>query len=172
MESVTGFAAYGLLYLSVITGIGLSSPRGRRRLVRMRLGGSHEALSLAGLAVACLHALDGLPRLRLAWLLPPFAPSPGLAYGAAALDALVIVTVTFYLRRRIGSPLWRWLHAVAYLGFAFAAVHGLVMGANAWASSVQAVYAATLGTAGALAILRVVEALRQRGRRLGARSSA
>ena len=168
MQSLTGFAAYGALYLSVITGIGLSSAWGRRRLVRMRMGGSHEALALVGLALAGLHALVSMPGLQPAWLVAPFAPSPGMAYGAAALDAFVVVTVAFYLRRRVGSPLWRWLHALAYPGFAFAAAHGLVIGANAWITGVQAMYAGTLVTVAALAALRGLEALRVRRRKAAA----
>ncbi len=170
--SVTGFAAYGLLYLSVVTGIGLSSPWGRRRLVRLRIAGSHETLSLAGLALAALHAFGSVPAFEFAWLLPPLAPSPGMAYGAAGLDAFAVVTLTFYLRRRVGAPLWRWLHALAYVGFAFAAVHGIVMGANAWTGTVQVLYAATLVTAGGLAALRAVEAVRLRRRRLRAGAPA
>jgi sulfoxide reductase heme-binding subunit YedZ len=169
VDSLTGFAAYGALYLSVITGIGLSSAWGRRRLVRLGLGGSHEALSLCGLALAALHAWGGLPRqapgAALGWLLPWLAPDTGLAVGAAALDLLVVVTAGFYLRRRLGSPLWRWVHALAYPAFAFAAAHGLMIGANAWLSGVKAMYAATLGTAAAAAGLRAAEGLRGRRRR-------
>ena len=161
MESVTGFAAYLALYLSVVTGIGLSSRWGRRRLVRLRLGGSHEALSLCGLALGIMHAMGS----RLVWAVPFLAPSPGMAVGGLALDLGAVVTVSFYLRRRLGSPAWRWVHALAYPAFAFAAWHALAVGANAWIGGVEVSYAATLGSVGALALLRVGEALR-RGRRL------
>jgi predicted ferric reductase len=162
--SETGLVAYVLLFASIATGAVLSSPRVRSRPdVRPWASRAHELLSLAGLLAAVIHTLAGVvsPQ-RVRWALLLFlgpGGGAGLASGTASVYAMILVTVTFYLRGRIGSPLWRWIHALAYPAFAAAAWHGVALGANAWLPAIRWFYAGSVATAGLLASARITDVL-------------
>ena len=54
----------------------------------------------------------------------------------AAAELMLVVYVSFPLRRRIGTRTWRRLHWATYAVFALATVHGLAAGSStreAWA---------------------------------------
>ncbi|HKV44174.1 MAG TPA: hypothetical protein VJT32_05790 [bacterium] len=161
--SETGLVAYALLYASIATGTILSSARFRKRPgVLPWASRAHELLSLAGLLAAVIHTLVGVvsPQ-RVRWSLLLFlgpGGGMGLAAGTASVYAMILVTVTFYLRGRIGRPLWRWIHALAYPAFAAAAWHSVALGANAWLPAMRWFYAGTVATAGLLACGRFIDA--------------
>lgn len=162
--SVSGLVAYLLLYGSVITGTILSSPSLRRHLsIFPRAWTAHQLLSLGGIGAAGLHTAQGvfLPQgnrlLVLAFVSPGSPPSLGLALGVSALYATVAATAAFYLRLRIGSPLWRGVHALAYPAFAMAAWHSLAIGANAWLPTIRLMYSITLASAGLVVCGRLFE---------------
>jgi len=165
--SVWGFVAYLLLYAAVVTGIVLSSPLVRRRLpAGARAGRVHESLSVAGVLAAVMHSVAGVSPaqadrvLRLLFFSGPGGHlGLGLALGVAGLYGAVLSAVAAYLRFRLGSPLWRVLHAMAYPAFAVAAWHSLAIGANAWLPEVRVIFAVTLLSASLLACGRVYEAL-------------
>lgn len=164
MLSISGLAAYFLLYGSVITGMMLSSPSLRKHLsIFPRAWTAHQLLSLAGIGAAALHTAQGvfLPQgnrlLVLAFLNPGVPLGLGLALGVSALYATVVATAAFYLRVRIGSTLWRGLHALAYPAFAVAAWHSLEIGANAWLPALRFTYTITLASAGLLVCGRLFE---------------
>lgn len=162
LVSLTGFAAYLLLFGSVAGGTLLSESLRRRRPSGW-LAHSHEALSLAAFALVLVHAAAGLPAGRQAWQWLAFAAPPGtgpaVPLGVAALYAVIVVVASFYLRRRFGSPLWRRLHLLSYPAFAAAAWHGLAMGPDAWLAPVRLMYLVTLGCAGLLLAGRAIRAL-------------
>jgi len=163
--SLWGFIAYLALCASVITGTVLSSSFLRRRLaVPIRAGILHEILSLAGLAAATIHVFRGvlLPQgdrfLLLLFMSPGGRPSLAFTLGVAGWYGTLLATGTFYLRNRVSSPLWRWLHALAYPAFAAAAWHSVVIGANTWLPPIRVTYITTLALATALVCWRLLEA--------------
>jgi DMSO/TMAO reductase YedYZ heme-binding membrane subunit len=169
--STWGIVAYALFYGSVVTGVLLSSSFFRRwPAVLARAGRAHEVLSLGGFFAVAVHVLasvfppQGIQVSQLAFLGP--ARRPGLGLGVASLYAIVLVTVTFYLRHRVGTPLWRWIHALAYPALAAAAWHSVTIGANAWLPGAQAFYLLTVGSTGLLLCARLLNRLAQRRVRL------
>jgi sulfoxide reductase heme-binding subunit YedZ len=154
----SGIAAYVLLTASVLAGVVLkarpfgTSPR------PAAVTDVHRLLALLGLSTLALHGvalvLDRTVEVSLAALLVPgLVPYRPLwtALGVVAAELMVLVYVSFSLRRKIGTRAWRRLHWLTYAVFALATVHGLAAGTDTsrpWAlplygAAVGAVLAAT-----------------------------
>jgi hypothetical protein len=133
---------FALVTLTVSVGAGLAaadrvfmSPGGR-----IAAQAAHRAVSFAAVAFLAVHltveALAG--RARPADAVIPFL-HPGrtlyLGLGTVASDLLIVIVVTGLLRGRFASlrPAWLWraIHAVAYLCWPFAIMHGLLAGRTA-----------------------------------------
>ena len=142
----SGIVALGLITASVALGLAMAN-----KLMRGRnYAAVHEHLSIAGLAAIAIH---GLTLLGDPWLHPgvsaiavPFAISyrpafTGLGivggYLAAALG------LSFYVRRRIGSKLWRKLHRLTVAAYVLALVHTLGAGTDADSAWLRAFMFAT-----------------------------
>jgi predicted ferric reductase len=142
----SGFVAFGLLWLSMVFGLIITN-----RMARVWPGGPtafdlHRYVSLLGLGFALFHALillgDGFIGYTLGDLAIPFA---GAAYrplrvgiGQLGFYVMVLVSLTFYIRKSIGRRAWRAIHWLSFLMFVMALVHGLGAGTDAatgWASS-------------------------------------
>jgi methionine sulfoxide reductase heme-binding subunit len=128
-----------LLLVSVSVGLGLANaarlfpPRARRGLVAV-----HEQTALAGLISIAAHGLLLLPD---PWLHPgaagvavPFAI--GYRPAATALGVVggylaALLGLSFYVRRRIGTRLWRRLHMGTLAVYALCVAHTLTAGTDA-----------------------------------------
>jgi hypothetical protein len=163
LVSLSGLAAYLLLWASSVTGVATSSETLRRH------GGGpwakaplHETLSLAGLGVALLHAAQSIMTaqgIRLGLLVFAglgAASEWGLILGVAALYLTATATAAFYLRGQLGGW-WHALHASAYLAYGAALWHALAIGANAWLPAVRWVYLLSVGVLAAVTVLRLSE---------------
>ena len=135
VSRAAGIAA--LLCASVSVGLGLMMAT---RLLRGRLGDLriiHEALSLATLTAHAVH-LGGL--LLDPWLKPAvlslFVPFTmdyrplWTGIGTIAGWLLVTLSLSFYVRGRIGPQRWRKLHRFAALGWLLAVGHSLGSGSD------------------------------------------
>jgi methionine sulfoxide reductase heme-binding subunit len=115
----------------------------------------HRFLALLGLGMLALHGatlvLDRTLHMPLAGLLVPGASpyrAAAVAVGVVAAELMVLIYVSFALRRRIGARNWRRLHWVTYLVFLLATIHGFASGtdsAQPWARDLY------LGAVGAVA---------------------
>jgi DMSO/TMAO reductase YedYZ heme-binding membrane subunit len=133
---------FALVTLTASVGAGLAaadrvfmSPGGR-----IAAQAAHRAVSFAAVAFLAVHVtvevLAG--RSRPADAVVPFL-HPGrtfyLGIGTVASDLLIVIVVTGLLRGRFASlrPAWLWraMHAVAYLCWPFAIMHGLLAGRTA-----------------------------------------
>ena len=54
-----------------------------------------------------------------------------VAYGVVAMWMLTVVTVSFYVRKRIGQKAWRFIHYSAFGSFVAALLHGVMAGTDA-----------------------------------------
>ncbi|HEV2281931.1 MAG TPA: hypothetical protein VGX75_06025 [bacterium] len=166
--SLSGVAAYLLLWAGAASGIVTSSDTVRRRAGWLS-GPAHETLSLAGLGVALLHTSQSIlaPQgAQLGWLV--FAgrgpvTAWGLRAGVLALYLTVAATASFYFRRYLGGW-WRGVHALAYLAYGAALWHALAIGANAWLPPLQWLYGGSAGALAALTVLRISAPVRGRMR--------
>src|SRR5581483_7447851 len=84
-----------------------------------------------------------------------------VAVGPFVVYALALVTASYYARRRLGYPLWRWLHALAYPATAVALWHGVEAGPDAWHPLLRAGYSVAIGAAALGVALRAGSYLRR-----------
>ena len=157
--SLSGLAAYVLLWAGAASGVLTSSDAVRRRAGWLRAP-VHETLSLAGLGVALFHttqsvvAPQGVRLDALVFTGPLTAAGWGIPAGVLALYLTAAATLAFYLRRYLGGW-WRGLHALAYAGYATVLWHALAAGANAWLPPVRWLYGISTGVLAALIVLRL-----------------
>ena len=162
-----GITAYLAITLSVVFGLFLSTGAGDRFIARARSVEIHRFLSVASLALIALHALalvaDRFIHFDLLDVLVPFlAPYRPFAVGIGVLAAyaMLVVHLSFGLRRHIGQRIWRALHYLSFVLFALSTAHGLSAGSDAGTSWMRVVYASSVGAVLALLAYRVAAARR------------
>jgi len=146
-----GFIAYLLMWLSTIWGLAVSS-----RVLEGKLHGSytydfHQYISLLGIGFLGLHMamllFDQYLPYSVAQVLVPLLSTyrpVWVALGILSMYILLLVTVTFYMRDRIGQKAFRVIHVFSLLGFLGAAFHGLLAGTDGPLPVVTLMYALTV----------------------------
>ena len=155
MARASGLTAYLLLATSGLAGLVLKSRPFGRAVKAASVMDLHRFLALLGLGALAVHgtaiALDRTVRMPLSGLVLPGA-SPyrpfAVALGVLSAELMVVVIVSFPLRRVIGPKTWRRLHWATYLVFALATAHGLLAGSDSAQPWSRDLY---LGTVGAFA---------------------
>jgi ferredoxin-NADP reductase len=134
----SGLIALALITLSVLIGLLMASRLLRKPGANRVLGAIHEHAALAGLVAIAIH---GITLLGDHWLHPgvvgitvpftiehePFYVGMGIigGYLAAALG------LSFYLRKRLGTQLWRKAHRATILVYVLSVVHTVGAGTDA-----------------------------------------
>ena len=163
LARVGGLSSYAALAIALVTGIALRTAvldwLGSNRAVRAL----HEYTTVLWIPLAGIHLLalllDTTARIGLLDLVIPFHSSYGtlaIGLGALSVDVLLVVTVTSFMKRRMGKELWLWIHRLSYGAFALAFLHAVLSGTD---FSDPAVSAITWGTAATLLTLTVVRVL-------------
>lgn len=153
----SGVTAYVMLALSVLAGLLLKS-RPFSGLRPAAVTDLHRTLAFLGLGALAGHAialvLDTTVQVSVAGLFVPglvgYRPV-WTALGVLAAELMILVYVSFSLRKRIGARNWRRLHWATYGVFAAATLHGIAAGSDTsqpwllglYATAVAAVAAAT-----------------------------
>src|SRR5690606_11872289 len=95
----------------------------------------HSTISWAALIVGLIHALllllDNYFTYTLGDLFIPFTGPyrpEAVGLGTLAFWVIVIVTLSFPFRKRIGHGLWKKLHYTSYAAFGMVSLHGLFAG--------------------------------------------
>jgi len=145
-----GLTAYLLFWLSTAWGLAVSSKILDGVLHRAFTYDFHEFLSLLAIGFVILHIgvlmLDRYMPFSLAEILVPFiAPYRPLWVGVGVIGwyLTILVTITFYIRRWIGSQTFRIIHYASYIAFIATALHGLLSGTDSPLLTVQVMYAST-----------------------------
>lgn len=143
LARASGLTAYALLTLSVLAGLVVKSKPFGPAVKQAAATDLHRFLALLGLGAIALHGtalvLDSTVKISPAALVVPgLSPYRPLwtALGVLAAELMVLVYLSFALRRRIGGRNWRRLHWATYAIFALATAHGLLSGTDsrqAWA---------------------------------------
>jgi sulfoxide reductase heme-binding subunit YedZ len=145
-----GVVALVLVALSVGLGLAMAGRLSRRPGLPARLKVFHESLALSGLLAIATHGLlllgDGYLRPGLTGIAIPFvmAAKPlwtGLGILAGWLAA--ILGLSFYVRRWVGTRVWRWMHRWTLLVYILAVAHTLGSGTDARSPWLLAIVAAT-----------------------------
>jgi DMSO/TMAO reductase YedYZ heme-binding membrane subunit len=140
LSSYAGLTAMVLLTVNILLGLLISvrySPVRSWPHRRIPVFDIHNWTAYIALALVALHPTILLfsSTAKFKWLdiLWPLG-SPGQrlynCLGASAFYLLLVVVITSYLRRKIGRPLWKLLHYLAYGVAAFVYVHGTLIDPN------------------------------------------
>jgi len=132
----------GLVFAYVSVALGLQ--QSARALPRLPLSYRqidrlHRQVSLMVIALVIVHVVatafdamgDSITTVLVPWQWAnqgwPQAVV-GYTFGVVAMYILLIVAPTFYLRRRIGTSRWRFLHRFVLLFYALSVAHTLILG--------------------------------------------
>lgn len=164
----TGYVAWGLVTLSVIAGLLLSTRLTSKKATPAWMLDLHRFLAGAAVAFTGLHVAglvaDTYVHFGVADVLVPFASNwrPGaVALGVVAMYLLAAVEMSSLFMRRLPRRLWRVIHLSSYVLFWAATFHLLTAGTDARNPISR------LGTVVVIAIvvfLTMVRALGGRGR--------
>jgi predicted ferric reductase len=133
----SGLTAYFLLWLSMAWGLALATKILQPVLEHLFTFDFHEYLSLLGLGFVGLHMLvllfDKFLPFNLIQLLIPFTGTYRplwVGLGIIGFYLFLLVTVTFYIRQRIGQKAFRAIHVFSLLGYLGVTLHGLFAGTD------------------------------------------
>lgn len=159
----SGLLAYLLLTASVLAGLVLKLRPFGRVLRPAAVTEFHRTLALLALAATAMHGAalvsDSVSPIRLPALIAPglsaYRPL-ATAAGVLAAELMLVVYVSFPLRRLIGARRWRRLHWLTYPIFAAATAHGLATGTDSGRGWVFALYAGALAAVAAATAWRAL----------------
>ncbi|MCD6726810.1 MAG: ferric reductase-like transmembrane domain-containing protein [Solirubrobacteraceae bacterium] len=145
-----GIVALVAVSISVLIGLMMANGLPRRPGVKRKLLAVHESTALAGLVAISVHGLtllgDSYLRATIANLLVPFT----LGYrplftglGVIAGWGAALLGLSFYVRKRVGTKLWRKLHRLTVAVWALGVIHTLGAGTDAGQVWLQAIVAVT-----------------------------
>ena len=151
---IMAFIAYLAIAGSVIYGLLLSTKILDVLLHRPVTYALHQDLASVGILFAVLHIgallFDHFVPFTLIDVIVPFiGPYRPLAIAAGQLAIITVVVVTgsFYVRRRIGQKRWRSIHVLAFIAFIAVTAHGIAAGTDTsmpWAFAIYVGAAATV----------------------------
>lgn len=147
MSRSAGIISYVLLWGSVAWGLVVSTKVLDGAVRRPSTFAWHEQLSLAALAVGAFHALvlmgDRYISFSLKDILIPFTSSyepVAVGLGIVGFYVAALVTVSFYVRNRIGARTWRKLHYLTFAVYILVTLHGFAIGSDTQSLLMKLVY--------------------------------
>src|SRR5664280_1543569 len=135
----TGFVALGLLWGSMMLGLGITNKISRIWPGIPPTMALHEYVGLLGLLFAGFHALillgDAYSKYLLVQLLMPFGAiqyrPTWVGLGQLGFYVWFIIILAFYIRKGIGKKTWRVVHISSFGCYLAAMFHGLMSGTDA-----------------------------------------
>jgi len=145
-----GIMAYILLWLSTAWGLAVPSKIISPVLEQSYTFDFHQFISLLSIGFALLHIIvltfdRYLPYSTLQILIPFLSTYRPIWVGIGVISFYIIalVTVTFYLRSRIGMNAFRKIHILSLVGYLGVTLHGLYAGTDAPLLTMQLLYRGT-----------------------------
>jgi predicted ferric reductase len=143
----SGIIAYLLLWFSTVLGLAVTSKYLDGMLDRMFTYDFHEFISLLAVAFTLVHILvlmvDRYLPYSIVQILVPFI-SPyrpfWVGIGVISFYITLLVTVTFYLRNRIGTRAFRVIHVLSLPGYLGVTLHGYYAGTDTALPTMQILY--------------------------------
>ena len=132
-----GIGAYLMLWASVTWGLVATTSLFGKRAPKATSVALHQAFSTLGLLLLAAHlgllVVDRfMPFTPLDLVIPlraTYRPI-GVAFGIVAMFSMVIVLVSSWVRKPLGTTWWRRLHAFSVPAFSLALVHGFMTGTD------------------------------------------
>ena len=145
-----GIVAYLLLWFSTVWGLVVPT-----KMINSIIGPTfivdfHEFISLLAIGFALLHVfvltidrfLPYSPIQILVPFLSPYRPF-WVGIGVIGFYITLLVTITFYLRSKIGMKKFRSIHFLSLIGYLGVTLHGLYAGTDAPLLAMQLLYKGT-----------------------------
>ena len=146
----SGLVAYVLLWFSMVWGLGVSS-----KIFDVVLHGTftydfHQYISLLAIGFTLLHVgvllFDGYMPYSVFQILIPFI-SPyrpfWIGIGIIGFYLMLLVTVTFYIRQKIGMKVFRTIHVFSLVSYFAITLHSFMSGSDSSLPSVMVLYVVT-----------------------------
>jgi methionine sulfoxide reductase heme-binding subunit len=150
MTRAAGLTAYILLWFSVAWGLAVPSKILDNLLHRSFTYDFHQFISLLALGFMLLHIgvllLDTYLPFSVLQILVPFTSTYRPLWtgiGILGFYLALLVTVTYYIRGRIGMKAFRAIHTLSLLSYLGVTLHGLMSGTDSSLPSVIFLYAGT-----------------------------
>ena len=163
LARATGLSAYVLLTVSVLAGLTVKAKPFGRALKAATAVDFHKFVALLAIGMVALHGvalvLDETVEIGLgALLVPGLAPYRPLWTGLGVLagELMILVYVSFSLKKRIGQKNWRRLHWATYGTFAAATAHGLMAGSDSAEPWALGLYLGAIGAVVLATVWRVL----------------
>jgi predicted ferric reductase len=128
----TGIVALLMLTAVVVLGVAVQRQSRLPGLPRFGVVGLHRSVSLLSVVFLAIHVVtavvDPYVTLRLGDAVLPFHASYEplwIGLGAVSFDLMAAVIVTSLLRVRLGRPIWRAVHWLAYVSWPVAIAHSI-----------------------------------------------
>lgn len=145
-----GLTSYLLLWLSMVWGLAIATKFFHPTVQGTYSYDFHEFISLLGLGFVFLHVgvlmLDQYLPFSIWQILIPFVDTYRpfwVGLGIIGFYISLLVTVTFYLRKIIGSKAFRSIHMLSLVGYLGATLHGLFAGTDSALPVAKIIYEGT-----------------------------
>lgn len=145
-----GIGAYVALFLSVVWGLVSTTGVVTKRVTKPAGNHFHAVIASTGLVLLGIHLVllvvdTYMPFATLDVLIPLHASYRPIAtaLGVLAMYAMVVITVSSWIRKRVPTNLWRSIHVMAVPAFALALLHGVFSGTDSSRGGMLALYGGT-----------------------------
>jgi len=132
-----GIGAYLMVFLSVAWGLVATSSALGRQVSKASAVLLHQFFSTCGLLLLGIHVggllVDSFMPFGAAEILIPGAASyrpAATGFGVIAMYGTVVVLVTSWIRKRVGTTWWRRMHLLAVPVFVLSLAHGVFSGTD------------------------------------------
>ena len=174
LSRAAGLCAFAVLVVNMALGLALSMSLPERWVAKWRLFDLHQVSGLVVVGLLGLHVVALLGDAYLGYTVPqllvpflsPYRPWP-VALGVLSFYLTLLVTVTFYIRQRIGHRTWRLIHSGSFAVFALGLLHGVLSGTDTGTPWAVAIYGASALAIGGLTWWRFRTAAPPAPRRAG-----
>jgi len=145
-----GWVAYFLLWFSMVWGLAIPTKFFERFLSPTFAVDFHEYISLLSIGFILLHVsvlmIDQYLPFSLVQILVPFiSPYRPLWVGLGVLGfyLTLLVTITFYLRKKIGQKKFKAIHTLSLITYLGVVLHAFFAGSDSSLGAVQFIYLVT-----------------------------
>lgn len=145
-----GIGAYVMLYLSVAWGLISTTSIVTKRVSKPSSILFHQFAGTVGVALIGVHVtllvIDSFMKFQWADVLVPMHSTfrPGaITLGVLGMYGAVIVLVTSWIRKPLGTKVWRAIHLLAIPAFGLSLAHGVFAGTDSGRSLMWGLYALT-----------------------------
>jgi sulfoxide reductase heme-binding subunit YedZ len=145
-----GWIAYFLLWFSMVWGLAIPTKFFEKVLSPSFAVDFHEYISLLSIGFVLLHVsvlmVDQYLPFTLVQILVPFMSTyrpVWVGLGVIGLYLTALVTVTFYLRKKIGQKRFKAIHLLSLVGYLGVILHAFFAGSDSSLPVVQLIYLTT-----------------------------